>query len=278
MPQIINEDLFNKAAEKMIINKKAPARSRAKAEYILSGKLFCGRCKKKMIGHSSNQISKKGIIFNYYKCKNSGGAAKTCDKKMVHKDYIEDKVIAVCRNQLMPQNIRRIAKEITKISKSLDDRTEIKRLESLIQKANDEKENHMASLRACKDDELREMIFGDLKRIGAELREFEKQLELENARRESITEEQIIASLTRLVNGDLNDSTYRKTLIRLFVNKIFLYDDEFLITLNSGDEEVEITVELLENIEKVLGFKNLCLLSHPVLHGTAYLLLDQILF
>lgn len=59
MPQIIDKDLFDKVQEKMKANQKAPARARAKAEYILSGKLFCGYCKEKMVGHSSNQISKK---------------------------------------------------------------------------------------------------------------------------------------------------------------------------------------------------------------------------
>ena len=111
-----------------------------------------------------------------------------------------------------------------------------KRLESLIKKALDEKENHMASLRACKDDELREMIFGDLKQIGAELKELEKQFKLEKARRESITEEQIIKFLTRLADGDVNDIVYRKSLVKILVNKIFLYDDRFTITFNSGDE------------------------------------------
>ena len=266
MPQIIDDDLFIKVAEKMTLNKKNPARSRAKAEYLLTTKLFCGHCKEKMVGHSSNQISKKGVIFNYYKCKNSGGADSTCNKKMVHKDYIEDKVVRKCREQLTPSNIIRIAKEVTKIAKSLDDRTEINRLQNLIKTAQEEKGNHMASLRACKDDTIREMIFEDLSRIGADLKELERQIELENARRESITEEEIIKSLTRLAEGDINDINYRKSIIRLLVNKIFLYDDYFLITINTGDENVEITVNLLENIESALGDKSLCLSNHGVHH------------
>lgn len=61
----------------MKLNKQAPARQRAKAEYLLTTKLYCGYCKSMMIGHSSNQISTKGVIYNYYKCKNSG-----CQKAM----------------------------------------------------------------------------------------------------------------------------------------------------------------------------------------------------
>ncbi len=263
MPQIINKDLFDKVQEKMIANKKAPARARAKAEYILSGKLFCGYCKEKMTGHSSNQISKKGVIFNYYKCKNSG-KGKTCNKKMVHKDYIEDIVVNECRKLLTPQNIRKIAKEVVKIALSMDDRSEMKRLESLIQKAQEEKSNQMASLRACKDDTIREMIFEDLGKIGADIKELEKQLEVEKARHYVMTEQQVIAHLTKLTNGDIRDKTYRKSLIRLFVNKIFLYDDRITITFNTGDEETTITDVLLSKIENGLSGKNLCVLNNAV--------------
>ena len=64
---------------------------------------------------------------------------------MVHKDYIEDIVVNECRKLLTPQNIRKIAKEVVKIALSMDDRSEMKRLESLIQKAQEEKSNQMAS-------------------------------------------------------------------------------------------------------------------------------------
>lgn len=261
MPQIIDEDLFDKVAKRMELNKKTPARSRAKAEYLLTTKLFCGHCKEMMIGHSSNQISKKGVIFNYYKCKNSGGS-KPCKKKMVKKDYIENIVVNQCYKLLTPKNIRRIAKEVMKIAESFDDKSELIRLEKLLQKAQKEKGNQMTSLRACDDDSVKEMIFDDLKTIGIEIKELEKQLSLEKARRHSMTEEQIIKFLTSLSKGDVNNIVYRRSLIRLFVNKIFLYDDRFTITFNSGDEEVTITDVLLSEIETELGDKKLCLLNN----------------
>ena len=263
LPQIIDEDLFNKVAEKMKLNKKNPGRARAKAEYLLTTKLFCGYCKEKMVGHSSNQISKKGIIFNYYKCKNSGGG-KTCKKKMVHKDYIEDIVINECRNLLTTKNIRRIAKEVVKIAQSFDERTELDRLEKLLSEQHSQKENQMNSLRVCSDDMIREMIFEDLSKIGAQIKELEKQIEIEKARHHIVTEEQIIEHLTQLSKGDINDIVYRRSLIRLFVNKIFLYDEKFTITFNIGDEEVTITDKILSDIENNSGSKNLCLSNHPV--------------
>jgi len=45
MTKIVEQDLFDKVAERMRLNKTLPGRSRAKAEYLLTGKLFCGLCK-----------------------------------------------------------------------------------------------------------------------------------------------------------------------------------------------------------------------------------------
>ena len=79
-----------------------------------------------------------------------------------------------------------------------------------------------------------------------------------------MTEQQVIAHLTKLTNGDIRDKTYRKSLIRLFVNKIFLYDDRITITFNTGDEETTITDVLLSKIENGLSGKNLCVLNNAV--------------
>ena len=263
IPQIIDKALFEKVGERMKANKYAPARAKADVEYILSGKLYCGYCKEKMTGHSSNQMTKKGVIFKYYKCKNSGGG-KFCKKKMVKKERIEDIIIAECRKILTPKNISRIAKEIMRIVLTAQDKTELKRLEALIAKTNEEKDNQMQSLRACKNDSIRAMIFEDLEKIDAELKELQRALEKEKARHYIVSEEEVIKRLERLATGDINDMTYRKALIKMFVNKIFLYDDKYTITFNIGDEEVEITDKQLDDIEKELSGEKLCILNTVV--------------
>jgi len=263
MPQIVDEELFNKVAEKMTLNKNLPARSRAITEYLLTTKLFCGHCKEMMIGHSSNKISKGGIKYNYYKCKGTFSDIK-CKKKMTLKDHIENIVVDECRKVLTPVNIRKIAKEIVRIAESYDDKAELDRLEGLIKKAQEEKVNQMTSLRACKDDMVREMILEDLGKIGAEILAYEKQYQLENARHYTISEKEVAGFLTQLANGDVNDIVYRRTLIKFLVNKIFLYDDRFTITFNTGDEEVTITDVLLADINKNTGGEILCLSNEKV--------------
>ncbi len=253
----IGQELFDKVAERLAENKSMPARSRAKAEYLLTGKLYCGYCKEKMVGHSSNQISRKGVIFNYYKCKNAGGG-KPCHKKMAQKDKLEGIVIDECRKLLTASNIKKISKEIMKISRSLDDQSEIKRLTRVIDQLTHQRENQVRATRQCTDDALRLLFFEDMKVITEEIEAAHRQLELEKTRHRVMTEEEVTAFLQKLAKGNVNNFQYRKALIKTFVNKVFLYDDRFTIVFNTGADPVTITDQLLETIESAGETPALC--------------------
>lgn len=251
MPRIIQDELYKKVQERMRLNTQMPARSKAKEEYLLTSKLYCGYCKTMMIGHSANKQkrnSQEKVTYRYYICKNSG-SGKQCKKRRVNKDYLEDTVVAECKTLLTPSNIARIAKEVVKIAVGMDDTFELKRLERLLKKANEEKDNQMTNLRKCALDCVREMIIEDLSKIAAEIKELERQLEIERSRHYIMSEEQVVARLTALADGDISNPQYRKTLIKLFVNRIELYDDRYTIIFNTGDDEVTITDRLLEKIE-----------------------------
>ena len=69
----------------------------------------------------------------------------------------------------------------------------------------------------------------------------------------------MIEYLTQLAQGDISNLTYRKALIRLFVNKIFLYDDKLIITFTTGDEDVAIEDKLLDRIESDLSDEKFCI-------------------
>jgi hypothetical protein len=50
IPSIINDETFYKAQDMLLIKKQAPAKARAKTEYLLTTKLFCGHCEDVMTG------------------------------------------------------------------------------------------------------------------------------------------------------------------------------------------------------------------------------------
>ena len=81
-----NANLFNKVQEKLAKNKKAPARHKAEESYLLTTKLYCGKCGALMFGESG--VSHTGKMYTYYKCA-AAKKKKTCDKKAVRKQWLE---------------------------------------------------------------------------------------------------------------------------------------------------------------------------------------------
>lgn len=90
IPAIVSQGLFDRVQQKMAKNKKAPARHKAEDDYLLTTKLFCGHCGGHMIGESGTSHTDK--VHHYYKCTNVK-KTKTCKKKSVKKQWIEDLVI-----------------------------------------------------------------------------------------------------------------------------------------------------------------------------------------
>lgn len=82
IPTIVPKDLFVRVQERIAKNKKSTARYRAEAEYILSTKLYCGRCMTFVVGESGTARNKG--IYRYYKCL-SAKRKRGCDKKAVKK-------------------------------------------------------------------------------------------------------------------------------------------------------------------------------------------------
>ena len=53
VPAIVPEALFNRVQERMEKNRHAPAMAKAKEDYLLTTKLFCGKCERMMVGELS---------------------------------------------------------------------------------------------------------------------------------------------------------------------------------------------------------------------------------
>ena len=93
IPAIAPEDLFNRVQERMAANKKAPAKHKAEDEYLLTTKLFCGKCQCYMVGESGTGRNK---VHRYYKCA-SVKNHKGCDKKTVKKEWTYKEVSQIYR-------------------------------------------------------------------------------------------------------------------------------------------------------------------------------------
>lgn len=113
VPTIIDREQFDRVQARIAANRKAPAREKAKVDYLLSGKLYCGHCGAGMAGESGT--GKSGQKHYYYICVNKK-RAKTCDKKTVRKDWLEKLVVdATVKYVLQPEKIDMIAQKCVEV-------------------------------------------------------------------------------------------------------------------------------------------------------------------
>jgi len=65
-PAIVTQEIFDRTQARIDKNKRAPAKAKAKVDYLLTTKLYCGKCETFWVGESGTSKTLK--TYNYYKC------------------------------------------------------------------------------------------------------------------------------------------------------------------------------------------------------------------
>ena len=239
LPRIVSDNLFYEVQDMMSKKKKAPARAKAFEGYILSTKLFCGHCKAAMTGISGT--SKTGAKYHYYQCV-TNRRDKSCPKKMVRKDFIEDLVVTETRKLLTKENIDRIAKEVVRLCEQEKDTDNLKRLRKLL------KENEQATenlFKALESGQIVDVIAERISQKKQEHNELERLILEETSAHPLPTVNEVRFFLNQFRKGNVNDKKYKKALIDTFVNKIYLYDDKMTVLYNTQDSHSDVTIDNL---------------------------------
>lgn len=242
MPRILDDDLFYRVQSMMNKNKNAPARTHGEGEYLLTTKLFCGHCKEMMVGYGGT--SKTGRQYHYYMCKNA--RRKKCGKKIVSKSYIEDRVVNECLKMLTEEKIRFIAKKVAEECAKSPDNLTAKALKKAIREANTAIENLW---KAIEQGQAVEMLTDRLNKRMAEKAELEAQLAIEENKKITLTEAQILAFLDYVCEMPADDVNKRRAIINIFVHSIYLYDDHFTLIINASKKPLSIDNIPLDDIE-----------------------------
>nr|WP_307757125.1 recombinase family protein [uncultured Christensenella sp.] len=242
MPRIIEDELFERVQHILDRNKKAPARVRGKEEYLLTTKLFCGYCKEMMTGYGGT--GKLGKAYHYYACNNM--KKKKCKKKIVNKQYIEDRVVLECRKLLTEKNIENIAASVAAACEADYDSSAVKRLKMALREADTAIENLW---KALEQGQAAEKITERIEKREKEKAELQAQIAVEMNRQIVLTAPQIRAFLHSLKKGDVNDINNRRGIINVFLRAIYLYDDRLTLILNGGDKPITIEDIPLDEIE-----------------------------
>ena len=98
------------------LNRQSRAPHSAKADYILSGKLYCGECGCLMKGICGHNPS--GRVYHYYSCPGRS-LGRPCTRKNMPKDVLEKLVVESTSNLLLrPENIQQLADAIVSLQQA----------------------------------------------------------------------------------------------------------------------------------------------------------------
>lgn len=220
MPAIIDKKTFDMVQRRLSMNAKAPARGKAKVDYLLSQKLFCGHCGATMVGE--NGKGQSGIKYHYYTC-SSRKRFHTCDKRAIKKDFIETAVVEDAMKLLTPEVIEELAESAVKQNKmDIENETLIPALTRELQEINKSITNLLKLVEKGADSDA---LSTRLMELEKQKRATEKRLAYAKDDIIVLEKEHIIWWLTKFCNGDINDEDFRRTIIDLLVNSVTVWDE-----------------------------------------------------
>ena len=228
IPVIVPKDLFDRVQKRLDKNKRAPACGKADEEYLLTTKLFCGKCGALMFGESGTSAT--GRTYYYYKCANVK-RRKGCNKKTVQKDWLEDLVVRETMKLIQDDAvIDKIVQLIMDVQNQ--ENTTIPLLEKQLREVNKKLDNLM---KAIEDGLYTRTTKERLEALEIQKDELTAKIADEKLKKPSFNEDFIRFWLLKFRKFDISQQKQRKALIEIFVNAIFLYDDRILITFNYKD-------------------------------------------
>ena len=239
IPAIVPEDVFNRVQARMEKNKHSPAAAKAKESYLLTTKLFCGKCGKIMFGESGQH---RGKTYRYYKC--ASAKKKTgCTKKAVKKDWIENLVVQQTMLVVMDKPLmERLTDRLMELQG--EESYDLKLLEQQKHEAEQGIENMINAIQAGI---ITPSTKQRLTELESEKSRLEKCILKERLEHPRLEREQISFFLEQFKKTDVQNEEQRQRLIDCFVNAVFVYDDKIILTFNYKNSTKTIKLSDIKN-------------------------------
>ena len=239
MPAIIDQQTWEDAQR--MKSKTAKHYESSPVEFLLTGKAFCGHCRKPLVGDSGT--GKSGNVHYYYTCQSHKRRAG-CDKKSVRKQYLEDMIVDFLLDHCLTGS------EIEKIADAVVAASQARRKSSPLASMN-------AELRsvAKKIDNITNAIAegiwtsstaGKLKELEATAEDLRRNIAtLEYSEGQLIDRDRVLFFLERFRNLDRSVPENRSYLIRTFLNSVYVFDDHLLILINAVEGNITVPLDSL---------------------------------
>ena len=231
VPQMIPNEVFEAVREKLKVNRKRAAKNAARADYYLSGKLFCGYCGEPMSGLSGT--GRNGDKHYYYRC-NGVQKKSGCRKRNENKYDIENEVCKAARMLFdqMDSNDTAIAiRELYMAALARD--YDADALENQLAECKKQAENIVNAIAQTGGNQ---MLFDKINELEERKNQLESTIRVNKAMENNIPSvEQIKVLIDDIRATDINTTEGKKAIAEIMISKVFVYDDKLTIIFKDKD-------------------------------------------
>lgn len=229
IPQMIPNEVFEAVREKLIINRKRAAKNTAKADYYLSGKLYCGHCGEPMNGMSGNSAKGKHL---YYRC-NGVRKHTGCDKRTERKEELENEIIGAIQRAFAnadPEELtRKVIENYEKNSRPAD---QVKVMKAELQKITNKVDNVVNAIAEMGGNET---LYTQLRQLTEQKEQKETEIRIAEHKADDMPTVELVKKILDIIqNADTMTDEGRQLLIDGAVSRIYVYDDSLDIYFKGG--------------------------------------------
>ena len=231
IPPILDKATFERVQDLLKSKKHGRGKQRMNDNYLLSGKLFCGKCGSHMTAQTGT--GKSGAKYNYYACHRKK-YGNSCDKKNEPQAALETFVVEAARAELMNDElIDWIMDGYRKAVLSIRNDSKKESLQADLDTVNQEINNFLKAIGAGIFNEFTQQRMEELRETRKDL---EEAIRLEDAAVQMPEPEDVGGWLYSIRDGDWTDRKFLKELIRVFVRAVYVFDDKITIQYNYGTD------------------------------------------
>lgn len=244
IPRIISDELFDSV--QALLGTKGNARGGANPQrrrqdnnlYLLTGKLFCGKCKSPMVGTAGT--GRHGGKFYYYNCK-AHRTQHTCDKKPIRQNDIEQAIAIILKSTVLTDEVIDILADLVLEYQAKNIvHTELKSLEA---RQTDTQRSLKNIMNAIESGIVTETTKARLLELEQENKMLNAQIAFARSEIEKdLTKDEIIAVLSLYKEGNVQDKEYQEALIDTFLVSAYVYDDFLDLVFSVGNNKKQVNV------------------------------------
>ena len=239
IPAIVDQDLFDRVQQRFEQNRIAHGRpAKEDVSYLLTTKLFCGKCGTLMGGESGT--SHMGNTYYYYKCGNAKRHGKAhCDLKAIRKEPLERFVVNTAIKVIFSDEI--IERLIDLVMEA--QQKENTRLPVLKDQLRDTEKRLANLLEAIEQGILTPTTKQRLDELEARKEALNTSILEEELKKPVLTREWMRFWFEKFRKGDMRDMEHQRQIIDTFVNSVYVFDDRVVLNFNFTDDSKTISRE-----------------------------------